>query len=79
MPSIACEREQGEAARALHFVRVKPEPAQDEDDATAVAESDLDAAFSGRAGEPGVPERVALHLRGAGYAAIDDPRIAADR
>jgi hypothetical protein len=76
VPSIACKKQGAGGARVLHFVLVKPEMVHDdEEDASAEAEADLEAAFSGARSDPGVPDHVAHHLRSAGYVLVTDPRV----
>lgn len=79
VPSIACEREASKEERVLHFVLVKPQAVQaEEDDAAAAAMADLTAAFAEDRSESVVPEHVALRLRSAGYLILEDPRMARD-
>lgn len=75
-PSIVCTKDAVDGS-GVHFVLVKSNRVWEEsDDAAEEATRDLDGAFAGGAS---ASERVALHLRAAGYLVVDDPRIVSDR
>jgi hypothetical protein len=79
VPSIACEKEDVDGTRVLHFILVKPQIVYEEEaEAVAEATKDLQAAFSGPRRKSGFPEGVALVLRSTGYAIVEGGRIAKD-
>ena len=78
VPSIACLRNRGSDEWQYHFVLVRPEEHfADEDEATKMAQLDLDTAFTCHDLE-GFAIAVAASLREAGYLRVDDYDIVGD-
>lgn len=78
MPSLACLRESAPGEWAVHFVLVRPATVHaEEDEASAAAENDLEAAFAQRE-QIGSDLAVAEYLRARGYASVEGFKIAGE-
>lgn len=70
-PSIACKKRSGE----YHFILIKQDSVIEyEDDATEIAEKDLNAAFSVKA-KGGTDQSLAEELKNKGYIKVEDFNI----